>query len=65
MMFSHNEERLTTEVLDLRYHLTPWDIPIVGANVAAISSIRVHAEADAVRDYAGFATGVTNSTWFW
>ena len=54
MMFSYNEDRLTTKALDLRYHLTPWDIPILGANVAAISSIQVRAEAAAVRDYAGF-----------
>jgi ribosomal protein S18 acetylase RimI-like enzyme len=54
MMFSYNEERLTTEALELRYHLTPWDIPILGANVAAISSVQICAETAAGRDYAEF-----------
>jgi ribosomal protein S18 acetylase RimI-like enzyme len=54
MIFSYNEERLTTEALELRYHLTPWDIPILGANVAAISLIKIHTESAAGRDYAGF-----------
>src|SRR5262245_43830215 len=53
-MFSYREERLTTDALELRYHLTPWDAPILGANVAAISSIEIHEEAAARRDFAGF-----------
>jgi hypothetical protein len=54
MIFSYDEERLTTEALELRYHLTPWDIPILGANVAAISSIQICSETAAGRDCAEF-----------
>jgi ribosomal protein S18 acetylase RimI-like enzyme len=54
MIFSYEEEQLISEALELRYHLTPWDIPILGANVATISSIHVHSEAAAGRDYARF-----------
>jgi ribosomal protein S18 acetylase RimI-like enzyme len=54
MIFSYNEERLTTEAIELRYHLTPWDVPILGANVGAISSIQLRAEAAAECGYAVF-----------
>ncbi len=53
-MFSYTEEQLSTDALELRYHLTPWDEPILGANVATIASIQVRTEPAAGRDYMGF-----------
>jgi ribosomal protein S18 acetylase RimI-like enzyme len=54
MMFQHTEERLTTDALELRYHLTPWDIPILSANAAAISLIRIYEESAAGEDFSAF-----------
>jgi len=54
MIFSYDEEELATDALILRYHLTPWDIPVLGENAASISLIHVLTESAAVRDYAKF-----------
>jgi hypothetical protein len=53
-VFSYVEERSETPALDLTYHLTPWDEPVFRGNTAAISTIRLGAEADASRDFGAF-----------
>jgi GNAT superfamily N-acetyltransferase len=53
-MFYYDVQSLTTHALELQYHLAPWDIPILGANVATISSIQVHMEVAAGHHFAAF-----------
>lgn len=36
-MFSYLEERTESPVLDLSYHLSPWDEPIFHGNTAVIA----------------------------
>lgn len=53
-MFKIEERRLDGPGLSLRYHRVPWDEPILGAPVAAISKIEVVDEAGADSAYPVF-----------
>jgi hypothetical protein len=46
-MFSYVEERIESPALDLTYHLTPWDRPVLHGEAAAISDIRLRDEIEA------------------
>ena len=50
-MFEVNEQRLDAPGIVLRYHRVPWDEEIIGAPVAAISSIEVSGDGLAVASY--------------
>jgi GNAT superfamily N-acetyltransferase len=59
-MFEVRERIVETPALAMRYHLTPWDEPTVGAPVAAISGIDVHdveRAADDFREFRDWCTG--------
>ena len=53
-MFSYNEERSESLALSITYHLTPWDVPIFEGNTAAIASITLRTEKDAVPTFNSF-----------
>jgi hypothetical protein len=60
-LFSYVEERSESPALDLAYHLTPWDRPAFRTNTAAISSIRLRAEAGAARTFGAFRNWCTHN----
>lgn len=53
-MFEFTEHVLDRPALTLRYHLVPWDAPILGQPVAAISAIDVRDDAQARLELAAF-----------
>jgi RimJ/RimL family protein N-acetyltransferase len=56
-MFTYVEERLQSPMLDLAFHLTPWDRPAFPCNTATLSSIRLAAgdiNAEGLRTFDAF-----------
>ena len=53
-MLSYAEERIESPALDLTYHLTPWDKPVLHGEGAAISSMRLREEAQAGQVFGAF-----------
>lgn len=56
-MFSYAEERLESPMLDLAFHLAPWDRPAFPGNTATLSSIRLEAsdvDAEGLRTFDAF-----------